>query len=302
MGDQILRQPVEEVRVPGGVLHDVDGLDQAAAQEARPEPVHDGPGQAAVLGMEDELGEAGDAVGPRGVVVDVPEFREQELHRGMLPSGLKDEFEFLVGVDAGHAVGVGELPVVDEAVVAGGALEVHAEEDLGDVLGGLHLRGLRGIDGAAPDDAFDEAARGAIAGVHELPDKLVVRPVVTQGGVEPLGDGFAAAIDVAGALEIISEQVVPEGEPVLGVPRGVAEQLPDQLLAAIRALVRQEGVEFPGSGQEADDVEIRAAGEGGVADRAGRCDLVRSEVGGQEAVDGMGGRWQRPGGVGGDGV
>ena len=68
-----------------------------------------------------------------------------------------DHLERAVGEDAGQAVGVGQLPVVDEAVVARRALQVHAHEHLRDVLRGLHLRRLAGVDHAAPDDALGEA-------------------------------------------------------------------------------------------------------------------------------------------------
>ncbi len=45
---QILGQPVEQVRMPRGLFHVVDRLDQPAAHESRPQPVDDRAGQPAV--------------------------------------------------------------------------------------------------------------------------------------------------------------------------------------------------------------------------------------------------------------
>ncbi len=40
---------------------------------------------------------------------------------------------------------------------------------------------------------------------------------VDRGAIEPAGDLLAAAIDVAGAGVIVAEQVIPEGQPVVGI-------------------------------------------------------------------------------------
>ena len=60
-----------------------------------------------------------------------------------------------------EAVRVLQLPLADEAVVAGVALEVDAKEDLRRVLRRLHPRGHRGARLAAPVDADDEPGRVA---------------------------------------------------------------------------------------------------------------------------------------------
>ena len=57
----------------------------------------------------------------------------------------------------GQRVGVLQLPLADEAVVAGVALQVDAEEDLRGVLRRLHPRRHRGARLAAPVDADQEA-------------------------------------------------------------------------------------------------------------------------------------------------
>ena len=95
-----------------------------------------------------------------------------------------DHFERFVGVDTRQAVGVRQGPVVDETVVARGALEVHAHEDLGDVLRRLHLGRLAGIDHAPPDDAVDEARRRRL-GIDQLPHELIEGQVLRQRAVEP---------------------------------------------------------------------------------------------------------------------
>src|SRR5205823_1153846 len=54
-----------------------------------------------------------------------------------------------------EGVGLIELPGVNETVMARGALEIRAEEDLGDVLCRLHDGALARIHHAAPDNALE---------------------------------------------------------------------------------------------------------------------------------------------------
>src|SRR5262249_51147987 len=78
-----------------------------------------------------------------------------------------------------QGVSLFQLPLVDEAVVAGGALQVDPEEHLGDVLGKLDLPHLAGVDPAAPLDAIDKSLR-IRRGADQLADEPVVGLVVQE--------------------------------------------------------------------------------------------------------------------------
>src|SRR5262249_21179238 len=132
--------------------------------------------------------------------------REQKPRRRRPPGRLVAAVDLQrpLGDHRRQAVGVVQLPGVDETVVARGALEVGPEEDLRDVLRELQLRHLAGVDVAAPLDALDEPLR-LWRRVDQLADELVVGRVVQQRRIEPGGDLLAAAVDVAGALVVIAE-------------------------------------------------------------------------------------------------
>ncbi len=112
------------------------------------------------------------------------EFGIKEGWLGYLAGGdvAADDFEGLIGEETGEGVGFAEFPVADEAVVAGIALEVDAEEDLSGVLRGLHGRSLGGVDGTAPGDALDETGGTTFfGGSEEVADELVVGLVLLRG-------------------------------------------------------------------------------------------------------------------------
>jgi len=196
------------------------------------------------------------------------------------------ELERLVGIDGSHAVRIGERPVVDEAVVARGALEIHAEEDLRDALRGLHRRQHRGVHISPPDDAAAEAlARGR--GAHELGDETVVRLVIDERLIEPVRNLLAAAIDEARAFVVVAEQVVPKREPVLGVIAFVREQPAHELRAFVGRAVAQKFVELLRRRQQADEVEVGAARESAVVHRHRKLDVMRGEVARENVVNRM---------------
>ena len=196
------------------------------------------------------------------------------------------DLQRLLGDHGGQAVGVVELPAVDEAVVARGALHVDAEEHLRDVLRELDLAHLAGVDPPPPLDPLDEPLRFRRR-ADQLADEPVVGLVLEQRLIEPAGDLLAAAVDVAGARVVVAEQVVPEGQPVVGVGAAVVEHPADQPRALVGGRVVQERLELVGRRQQADHVEEQPAGERRVVQRLGRRDLVRGEIGVDDAVDGV---------------
>ena len=285
---EVRGEPVEHVLVPRGLLHLVHRLDESVAEELRPEPVDDRAGETSVLRLRDDLGKTLRALGLWHLRGDLPQLGEDEARARLLPGWLValEHLQRLVGIDVRQRVGIGERPVVDEAVVAARAFEVHAHEDLRNVLRGLHRRNLAGVHCAAPDDAFREPG-GLRRWIDQLRDKLVVRLVLVERGVEPRGNLLAPTVDVARALVIISQQVVPERQPMLGVTAVVGEQTRDKLLAFVSALVAEELLDLLRRREQADDVEIDAAGEGAVIDRLAGLDLMLGEVRREQAVDGI---------------
>ncbi len=245
--------------MPRGLFHVVDRLDQPTTHEPRPQPIDHRAGQPAVCRADQRVHQLIQPHAPRGGGIDAAEIRVEELHgRGLAGRTVAlHHLERPIGVDAGQAVRVGQLPFVDEAVVARRALEIHPHEDLRDVLRGLHLRRLAGIDDAAPHNPLGEAF-GAWHRVDQRGDELVVRQVVGQRGIQPRGDLAAPAVDVAGAAIVVAQQVVPETQPVLGVAALVGEQPRDQALALVGSAVGDKRPYVGGRRQFADHVERQA--------------------------------------------
>ena len=286
MGHEIFRKPVQQLGMPRGLFHIVDVGDQALAEETLPKPVHNRAWQPPVLAAGDDFGQTRGAFGLVGGGVQRAEIGVEERDLRLLPEWLValDHLHRTVGVDAREAVGVGEFPVVDEAVVAGGALEVHAHENLRDILRGLDGRELAGVDHAAPDDALGKPF-GLGLGMDELGDEAVVGLVRLERREEPLGDLLAATVDVARAAIIVPQKIIPKRQPVLGVTLVVAEKFADELLAFVPAAIGNKGVEFRRLGQEADEIQVSPSRKHPVIHAAAYADLVRLEVGCEQRVD-----------------
>ena len=248
--DEAVGEHVEEVLVPRLGLHRVDGVDDAASHQPMPEAVDDGALVPAVLRMGDERGKLGEALLARLGGIDLTELRIRPGGHGRLAGRdvAADEFHGPVRVDGGEAVGVAQLPAVGEAVVTRGALHVDAEERLRDALRELQLGDLARAHRAAPDDALGEAF--AIGGRrHEFAREAVIRFVREQGEVEPVGDLLATTVDIPGAGVIITQQVVPEDHPVVGVIDVTGEERADERLALVGTGIGREGAGFFGGRQ-----------------------------------------------------
>ena len=285
---EVAGQQVEQVGVPRLVFHFIDRLDQAAAEESRPKPVHHRAAEAAVPRTRHRLGQLLDALGPIRLRVDCAQLRMDEPHAGNLAGRLVAPYQLqrLVGIDAGQRVGIGQRPVVDETVVAGGALEVHAHENLRDVLRRLHRRFLAGVHHAAPDDALGEAPR-VFRRVYQFVHKLVVRFVAVKRAVKPAGDLLAAAVDEAGAGVVVAQDVVPKRQPMFRVRLAVIEQPADQRPAFVLRVAGDERVQFRHRRQQADGVEINAPCKKPVRNHLDSRHPVLGEVRGQDAIDRM---------------
>ena len=287
---KILGQPIQQVWIPCHFLHVVHRFNESAAHKPLPEAVDQSAREPRVLPLgykRGQLVESGRFIrrGVNGAQLWVEEFQ-----RGLLAGRLvaMDHFQRTVRVDAGQAIRIGQRQVVDKAVVAGSALEVHAHKDLGDILRGLHLRCLTCINNAPPDDALGEPL-GLGCRVDQLSHELVVGHVGEQSRVEPMGDLLAPPIDVAGAFVIIAQQVIPEAEPMLGVIAIVSEQPLRQPFLLVAVPVGNERLQFLRRRQQSDHIQVCAPREQAIADGAWRLDVMRREIRFQEAVDWIGG-------------
>ncbi len=123
---------VEEVFAPGFRAHGVDGMDDAVSEQIGPEAVHDGARDPTVIGVSHEFCKALEALVAWRCGVDLADFGERPGGGGGFTGAFfaSRDFDGFFAVDRGESVCVSEFPAVDEAVVAGSALHVDAEERL----------------------------------------------------------------------------------------------------------------------------------------------------------------------------
>ena len=285
---QIHGQEIEQVGRPGFGLHRIDRMNNAPAHQTMPESVGDRPGQPAVFRMRHQLGELLESLRLRRRRVDLPQFGEQPGGLGLATGRLVApvDFERRGRVGGGDGVGLVEFPAVDEAIVARGTFQVDAQEGLRDVLGILDLHRLAAVHLAAPANAHGKTVRLAVGG-DQFGDHAVVRFVFGQGLVKPGGDLFPTAGDEPGAAVIVSKQVIPEGQPMLGVGGVLREQLLDEQGSLVGPLVPDEFANLVGIGKQTVQVQRQAAIKTGVVDQGRAGLLVLREVRVDDPVDRM---------------
>ncbi len=300
VGNELRGEVVEQLGV-GGRVRDadvIDGIDDADAHVMIPDDVDDIAGEPGVLRRGEPAGDgfaAGAAfdfraraaeefwghvlLGDR--VLDLAAAIENDTLAGIL-GGLA----FHLCEKGGEAVVVVHRPAVEGVVVALGALDAGAHEDLRDVFRELHdirlhlekIRGGAGEGAALCGEKFgNELVEGSVAG-----DAIAQPAVEVQSGF--VGDGVVAIADGADL-----EQLGPFHNPHLG-ELFAGQQRIHELGVLVRAGVRKEFLALLRRGREADDVEVRAAQEGFVAGKAGRDDAELVELRGDVAIDVVEGR------------
>ena len=276
---QVGSQPVEQIAAERLLVHVVGRFDDAVAHELRPQAVDNGPRQAAVLRLDDQIGQLSHLFRAGSLGIDRAKLRIQEsgLCRRACWLVTTVQFEWLAGKDTGQRVGVGEFPLVHETVVAACAFEVGTHKHLTHILRRLHLVTLAFIHVASPLDAVDEPG-GPVGSADQFVHELVVGFVFVKCGVQPAIDPRATAIDEARAAVGVSQHVGPECEPVLGVSLAAAEQAIDQASAFFRRLVGDELFQLVDRWQQAVQIEIEAAGKGAIIDRRVQRHFVLGEI------------------------
>src|SRR5438093_13212736 len=107
--------------MPRRGFHIIERFDKTTSHETGPKTIDDGAGEPAVLAGNDQLGKLLLALGFAGVWVNIAELRINEAASGVFAGGFiaLEEFEVSLAKNIGERVGIGERPIVDEAVVAG---------------------------------------------------------------------------------------------------------------------------------------------------------------------------------------
>ncbi len=147
--------------------------------------------------------------------------------------------------------------------MAARALHVDPEKDLRNVLRELHVNSLSCAYVATPLDPIDEPRR-ILSRVDQLSGHLVVGLVLPQSLVEPGRDLLAPARDESGAGVVITQKIVPESQPMIGIGDVIGKKSVDQLLSLVCRLVGQKFIELFGGGKKTDYVHVRPAGECGI--------------------------------------
>ena len=208
---EVPREPIDQIFVERLGIHVVGRFHNPAAHQLAPDPIHERPGEAAVFAHREKSGRSRFSFFERRVFRHAAQLRIEKLRGGHLAGGdvAACQFQLVLGEETGESVRILELPRADEAVVAGIAFEVHAEENLGAVLCGLHHRQLAGVDVAAPVDTDQEPFRAGLGfRIQQTGCELVIRQIIFECGQQPGCDGSAVA-DVRNALVVV-QQIVPE--------------------------------------------------------------------------------------------
>ena len=88
MIDEVRGEPIQQVRVPGGLLHLINGLDQTTSKESGPEPVHDRARHPAILFGGDNLCQTLESFGSGSLRIDGAQFGINKLRLRFVPSRL----------------------------------------------------------------------------------------------------------------------------------------------------------------------------------------------------------------------
>ncbi len=203
-------------------------------------------GDAALGGGEDELLAAGDGRGEAGALAAD------------------------AGEVGGEAVEVVLAPDLEGVVVALGAFEPDAEEELAH-----HGGGFLGLS-AVPEHDGGAVGERAAAGGDDGAGELVVGHVAAEGGPEP-------PIEVVNRLDadpvrVRAQEVGPLAGPEVGV-FGLVQEVGDQPVALLGRGVVEVRADLVRGRQAADGVEVGAAEEGGVVRRFGGGEAEGLELG-----------------------
>ena len=127
---QIGCQEIEEIFAPGWSLHGIERMDNAAPHELSPKPIDDRSGNPAVLRMGHESGKLFEPFSPGERVVDVADLRKKPGGLGHFPDRFiaAMDFEWVVRIDRGEAIGIVQRPAINKAVMTGSTFHIDSQK------------------------------------------------------------------------------------------------------------------------------------------------------------------------------
>ena len=299
---ELAGHPVQNFRTPRFLVHFIHVCDDTPAQQSLPDPVDQRARHPAITRVRKDGSGSSPAVRCAGrrdwpVQFRIKKSRGREL---LLRDVAAVKLQLLLGGEVRRQrVRVLQLPPADKAVMAGIAFEIDTEKNLRRILRGLQRRRLARTHRPSPVHADQKAVRIVRRDrIEKLRDPLVVRSIRTQSGQQPVRDAFAPrGFGVIRHSLFVAEQIVPVGDPVLGVFLIVRQKSGNQPAALVRSRVAEKGPQFFRLGQQAPYIEIGAAGEHRVRDQRRFGHSLLREIGGDEAIERIGPvlprRWRR---------
>src|SRR6056297_1029909 len=169
--------------------------------------------------MRDQIGKLLESLIARRLGIDLPQFGKEPSSLRGFTNGLVAAMNFQrpLRINGSQRIGFAERPAIDEAVVTRGALQINAQQRLSDTLRELNLIRLTGTHFATPLDPIDESTAGVRRRGNEFGSELIKGFIVQQRLIKPLADLFSTAGNESRSRVIISQQIIPKGQPVIGV-------------------------------------------------------------------------------------
>ena len=289
--DEVLGECLKEWFVGGGVSGAVviDGFDETASEVVGPDAVGNGASEPGILGCGGPVRELASEVGG-GLQCEgwASEWRGWDIDSGAgvfeRCGSSGDDFKSAAGVgfafDTGEGAGEAEVvflvPAFEGVVVALGAFNADAEEELADGSGEFFGGILNLVEGG----------RGLCEGGALCSDDGICELVEWDISLELLADPSRHGDRAfrSDGVFIDLEEVGPALGPEVGV-FGALEEMVDELSAFIGIGVGEEFACGGGGGESAGDIEAGAAQEGGIVGWWGRIDAELLEFVPDEFVD-----------------
>ena len=152
----------------------------------------------------------------------------------------------------------------------------------------LNLDRLTCADLATPSDAVGKTSAFTRKRRNQLAGHRVVRLIVDQCLVEPLGDLRPASGDKPGSGIVVSQLIVPKRQPMLGVLDIPIEQRTDQFQMFVCRRIGKERLGLLGGWQKSDQIQVQTPDKNLVLNRSERSERPSSAVGIEDTIDRMG--------------
>jgi len=153
-------------------------------------------------------------------------------------------------------------------------------------LGRLHRLDHTRVNRATPCDPVRKPLRFH-ARTEKLGDELIITKITHQRGINPVGDLLAASVNEAGALVIVSEQIIPKRKPMFGVRLILSQQPMDQLRTLARRLIRQKRLQLSGRRKEPDRIQPNPTRVSAIIDHRPPALAYLGKIGIYDSIDRM---------------